>query len=307
MPIADSFETLLTQPARCLGLARAVCRANQLPCDCTRVIGGSRLVFATSNQRILKIFPPEDGAFYQTERLFLAQLAGRLPIATPRLDAWGEVQGYPYLVMEQLPGVSLDQVWETLSDQARACLMYSLGQAVRALHNQPVRHFQAAPFIWDELMAQQQTHLLEHHRAFGLAQPWVEQVEVYMRLHPLAFADPSQQVPLHTEVMREHVFVRQEGPAWALAGLIDFEPSMLGQREYEFAAVGVFITRGRRELLRQFLLGYGYTEAELTPLLSRKIMQLLLLHRYCNLNWFLTLTPPGLTRLEELEQFWFGL
>jgi hypothetical protein len=38
-------------------------------------------------------------------------------------------------------------------------------------------------------------------------------------------------------------------------------------------------------------------------------MAFLLLHRYSNLTWFLSLLPPDahFTRLGDLEQFWYGL
>ncbi len=43
---------------------------------------------------------------------------------------------------------------------------------------------------------------------------------------------------LHTEVMRQHLLTA-EGPqrGMGLSGLIDFEPAMRGEREYEFAGV----------------------------------------------------------------------
>ena len=53
--------------------------------------------------------------------------------------------------------------------------------------------------------------------------------------------------------MREHLLV-SEGPggAWRLTGLIDFEPAMRGEREYEFVGVGVFVAAGD---FAQFFLG----------------------------------------------------
>ena len=47
---------------------------------------------------------------------------------------------------------------------------------------------------------------------------------------------------LRTGVMCQHLLTA-EGPegTWRLSGLIDFEPAMPGEREYEFAGVGVFI------------------------------------------------------------------
>lgn len=89
---------------------------------------------------------------------------------------------------------------------------------------------------------------------------------------------------------------------------ISFEPSMVGQREYDFCAVGIFITQGNSGLFREFLSSYGYADSDLTDDLRRRIMMWLLLHRYSNLSWFLTLIPgtSNLTKLEELEQYWFG-
>ena len=73
--------------------------------------------------------------------------------------------------------------------------------------------------------------------------------------------------------------------------------------------MGLFLTGGDRELFRHFLAAYGYQEAALTDELSRRIMVLLLLHRYGNLRRFLDLLPAGrqFSRLQELEQHWFGV
>ena len=50
---------------------------------------------------------------------------------------------------------------------------------------------------------------------------------------------------LHTEVMRQHLLaVEGPGGVLRLSGLIDFEPAMRGEREYEFVGVGVFVAEG---------------------------------------------------------------
>jgi hygromycin-B 7''-O-kinase len=41
--------------------------------------------------------------------------------------------------------------------------------------------------------------------------------------------------------MSQHLLVTQTASGWRLSGLIDFEPAMRGDREYEFAAIGVFV------------------------------------------------------------------
>jgi hygromycin-B 7''-O-kinase len=42
--------------------------------------------------------------------------------------------------------------------------------------------------------------------------------------------------------MREHLLTAKgPGGAWRLSGLIDFEPAMRGEREYDFVGVAVFV------------------------------------------------------------------
>ena len=84
---------------------------------------------------------------------------------------------------------------------------------------------------------------------------------------------------------------------------------MVGHTEYEFCAVGIFITQGNPRLLRLFLSAYGYTTAALTPAFSRRMMALLLLHRYSNLRWFRNRAAgmAEMANLQQMEQYWFGL
>jgi hygromycin-B 7''-O-kinase len=173
----------------------------------------------------------------------------------------------------------------------------------------PVDFFAAAPFRWHPFIDSQKESLLERHRNWGLDPSWLSQIPEYMAGISLDVHGPAYMAPLHTELMQEHIFIEKRGNDWTLSGLIDFEPSMVGHREYEFCAVGLFITRGDRDLFRLFLSSYGYTDAELTPDLNRRIMIFLLLHRYGNLRRFLGLIPPDLrfTTLPQLEQYLYGV
>ena len=107
--------------------------------------------------------------------------------------------------------------------------------------------------------------------------------------------------------MRDHVLVTRDGEEWTNTGLFDYEPAMLGAPEYEFASVGVFLAEGNAALFRATLLGYGYTQAELSSELQRRILAYLLLHRYSNMNWYLERIPPKTaTTLDELAAEWFA-
>jgi hygromycin-B 7''-O-kinase len=76
---------------------------------------------------------------------------------------------------------------------------------------------------------------------------WADQIPRFLDGAELPSRPP---VLLHTEVMRQHLLTAQ-GPegAWPLSGLIDFEPAMRGEREYEFVGVGVFVADGDSRFL----------------------------------------------------------
>ena len=78
--------------------------------------------------------------------------------------------------------------------------------------------------------------------------------------------------------------VTQKFGIWHIAGLIDFGDSMLGMPEYDLLGPGAFLIQGDTELLREFLISYGYSSEDLTDRLSHQFTLLMLLHRYSNLN-----------------------
>jgi hygromycin-B 7''-O-kinase len=117
-------------------------------------------------------------------------------------------------------------------------------------------------------------------------------------------SDDGQLALLHTEIMREHLLVERFEDGWHISGLFDFEPAMLGAREYDLAAVGIFLTCAEPGLLRAFLVAYG---AEIDDELPLRIMAYALLHRYSNLRWYLERlpVPDHGGDLERLARTWF--
>jgi hygromycin-B 7''-O-kinase len=93
-----------------------------------------------------------------------------------------------------------------------------------------------------------------------------------------------------------------------LSGLFDFEPAMRGEREYEFASIGLFVACGDGRLLRRILLAYGWAERRLDEALQQRLMAQALLHRYSHLRWYLQRLPvPGATTLEQLARHWWAI
>jgi len=186
-------------------------------------------------------------------------------------------------------------------------IIIQLAGITRELHNLPTAPFFRGPVIWNDFIDNQITDIVKNHKNHGLEGPLLDQITDYVTSELIDFKDERNMVPLHTELMKEHILVDPD--SGKITGLIDYEPSMIGHFEYEFPAVGIFISGGDRKLFKLFLESYGFAQSELNPKLSRRIMILLLLHRYSNLNWFMSLfqIPKKITKLGQLEELWFAL
>jgi hygromycin-B 7''-O-kinase len=99
--------------------------------------------------------------------------------------------------------------------------------------------------------------------------------------------------------MREHLLV--DPSRWTLTGLFDFEPAMIGDRAYDFVAVGVFVSRGDPRLLGRIMAAYGHVFS------PRELLAHTLLHVYSNLPWYFRVLPaPPEPTLDSLAEAWFG-
>jgi hygromycin-B 7''-O-kinase len=286
------------------GLERLGTRLGLDPAGLTRYPAGSRPVYA-SGDVVLKLFPPVAGwPDYRIEAEVLASVQGKLPIATPRVHATGEQDGWGYILMSRLRGVPLDSVWDQVGDRDR--LAGDLGEMIAALHEVPPPEIAGWwPDDWPAFVARQREQVVGEQLGLGLSQAWADQIPGFLDAVALPNRPP---VLLHTEVMREHLLVAEGvGGTWRLSGLIDFEPAMRGDREYEWTAVGVFVAEGDGAFLGRTLTAYGYPRDQLDRTLRRRLLAWLLLHRYSNLAWYLRRLPePDRPALDALADRWFA-
>ena len=302
VPDAEAFR-----PLRNADIYRAavgeIARRHRLEGEARRYSGGSLPVFALGDQHVVKLFPPPFRRNRDNERDALAYLAGELAVATPELVAADDIDGWPYLVMSQLPGQRMDEVWPTLGRAQHLRIAAELGALIGELHSLPAAGV-ALPFahvVWDAFIAAQRAACVERQTGRGADPAWVARIPGF--LDTLDLDDPRPPVFLHTEVMPDHLLVTADG---RLAGLIDFEPSMIGAPEYEFASVGLFFAAGDRELLRGVLVAAGHAP---DAALGRRLLGYALLHRYSHLGWYLQRMPPapGVDSFDVLAAQWFPM
>lgn len=263
---------------------------------------GSCPVTIANDRIVTKFFAPIYFEETAKERDALLTLS-RLPGCAPRLIDDGELDGWGYVVMEKLRGKSLAEWWPELTEQERSESSREIGYRLRALHELTQSRSSSDRRTWDMFLSKQANGAAERQRRLGLREKLTDQIEPF--LSSVALPVPESLSLLHTEVMREHLFFDRNGDHLAFAGFIDFEPSMVGAPEYEFASFGLFVSSGSRTVFRSVCEGYGVLEPA-DESFQRRIMAYTLLHRYANLPWYLEFMPNG-ESFDELASLWWGV
>ena len=310
LPSADTpaeWDALLANDAALSGGVRTIAQRHGLGgVAATRYDSGSQPVYALGDSHVLKLYPPEDAEHAAVEARTLAFVHGALPLPTPEVAATGTLDGWHYLLMSQLRGQRLVDAWPELDARERDRLADELGLAVAALHGLPTAALAGLPPCWEDFIPGQRARAVERQQARRLDPRWLEQIAGFLDAWMPPAAGPR--ALLHTEIMREHLLVERGPNGWRLSGLFDFEPAMLGDPEYDFASLGLFVSCGDGRFLRRVLRAYGYAEATLDEALPCRLMAHAILHRYSNLRWYLERLPAnGATTLERLAQRWWPL
>jgi hygromycin-B 7''-O-kinase len=284
-------------------IADAIRRDLSLGVGFTRFASGSVPVFAVGDEYVVKLFPAEERAFFNTETAALTRIDRGLSIPTPHLVAAGERSQWLYVVMTRLSGCSLAEAWQAIGTHDRRQLMSQVGVALAELHAVPTDGLTPLTVDWPRFVDAQRASCRERQLGKGLGDPWVDLLDEFLAIRTPD--DDGARALLHTEVMREHLLVEQEGDGWHVSGLVDFEPAMVGAQDYEFASVGIFLTCAEPGLLQALLDSYG---AEFDDEFALRTMAYALLHRYSNLRWYLERlpVPDDVRDLEQLARRWFA-
>ncbi len=255
-----------------------------------------------SGDAVLKLFIPSDTEHAEVEAAACRELSGRLPVPTPELLAEGTFEGHPYVLMRRLQGEELYEVWPSLTGSERLELGRELGELMRCLHRLAPPNAVPEP-VWADWCAERSAAVVARQRRCKVPSALIQAIPEFLDSTDLSEGERGRGL-VHTEIMLDHLLVVRSGGRWGLAGLFDFEPAMVLPLDYELSSVGLFFSGGETAVLRAVLLAAGAEPDR--PGLTRRIMGLFLMHRYCNLNFALSRTgaDPGLG-LEGLAQLWF--
>lgn len=288
----------------------SICSLHGIPSHrLSKYDNGDMIVFAIGDTYVVKLYFPVNVDRFDAERAVLRHIHGRIGIPTPGVYADGYLDNWPYLVMEQLPGTALSQVWDGMSQEDRCNICRQVGKGLAWLHGLPMDGLPASLCDWKSFIEERFQTAAPRQIWVGLDPHWTAQIPDYLKSARFKLDLDALPVLLHTEIKHDHILVRRDGKHWHVSGLIDVEPSRLGHPEYDLAFAGIYLTKGDPRLFGAFLQGYGLTYADVTPEFQDRLLAFTLLHRYCGLRHNLKSMPmrTSMTRLEDLPPVWWAV
>jgi hygromycin-B 7''-O-kinase len=289
----SEYGAFRDEPSRWLPMVRALCSdlgygsLNLVP-----IRAGSNLICELGKDSFIKIFPPFLKFQFESERRTLKHLRGQLSVSIPEIQAEGELSSWCYLILSRVEGAPLEKVWVDCSLEEKSDLMFQLGKIMAEVHQIPVGELAKLEPQWNKFLATQISECAARHRKIGLSETLVSDMDHYVNLCSRHFPKEFCPVILTGEYTPENVLVvyndgrkdGRENGRWLIKGLIDFGDTMVGFHEYDLIGPCTFLAAGEKQLLDQLFNGYGLAPNEVGASLRERLMTLLLLHRYSNLE-----------------------
>ena len=281
----EIFEAWRADPSQCLPVALDIARGHGLPHADPHVFStGTNLVVGLDDGLILKVFPPFLRGQFESERISLAQLRGRLGVPIPEIVLEGERDRWPYLVITRLSGVLGTGAWPVLPEGQKERVLAQIGETIAQVQSAPVGDLARIEPGWPQFMAQQIAGCRVRHERLGLPQKFLDGLDDLLSDAEALVALDAPPVILTGEYIPENFLLSCDDGDWRLSGLIDFGDVMTGRGEYDLLGPSAFMTSGMPRRVRSLFEGFGYSGAAFDFTLKRRLMALLLLHRFSDPN-----------------------
>lgn len=280
----EAFHMWRSDASQWLPVAIDIARSHSLSCADPHVFTmGTNLVVALDRRLVLKIFPPMLRHQFESERAALARLHGQLSISVPRILFERERSGWPYLVMTRMNGINGKEAWASLPENQRESVLVQIGETIAEVQRVPAGDLSRLQPQWEQFVTRQIEGCRARHERLGLPQKYLDGLDHFLRGAATLIPVNMAPVILTGEYNLENIFLEEHSGHWRLAALIDFGDVMTGWGEYDLLGPSTFAAGGRPGRVRSLLRGFGYSEAKLNAVLPRRLMTLLLLHRFSNL------------------------
>jgi hygromycin-B 7''-O-kinase len=263
-----------------------IAAAHGLTCgDIQPFADGSNLVADVDGRWVVKVFPPFHRAQWESERRVLPRLTDDLPVPVPHLVAQGErPDGYTFVVVTRLPGVSLEHAWSGLPHGDRRSVLAQVGHLMAAVHALPVGDLHDLPPRWDTFLPDQIRGCRARHARLGAPAWVVDHIDDFVPEALQAVDLAADPVILTGEYTPFNLLFQRSNGAPELSGMIDLGDAMIGPPAYDLLGPAVFLAGGDPALLAALFQARGAPPWPLRPDQRRGLLALLLVHRFSNLD-----------------------
>ncbi len=317
--------------------------------ECTRVSPGFPGTFPTfiaqlapgidrfpSQSMVIKFFGPlfaGKTSFLVERSLGYCLMQHALCIRSPALLAEGRLnEDWSYLVFEHIPGVSIGQVRNCLSESSMLGVARQTGQFMKELHALRIEDnhdilSELLPASWHmftEFLGNQRLNCLNNHLGWGdLPGDLAQQLPGFLVPVDELVERAAPAHLVHADLTGDHLLGRLlpsvarsadsltpcSSPLtvddWESLAVIDWGDSRVGNILYELSALHIDLFRGKKYLLRACLESYGLPDFYHKDF-NRKALSMLLLHQFPLPAW-ISQTFQDARTLTELADRLFGI
>lgn len=244
---------------------------------------------------IVKLLAPNFHVQYRSEYLSLKLLNHhRLGVKVPKLFYFGDVDNWPYLVIEKLDGIMLSSVLTELSVEERCDIALELGQFSKQLHRLPEQNIEGLRLDWPDFIRLQTDKCHEKRKRQGLPEPLLEELNAYLARHTDKLApslNKSDAHLIHTDLHPGNLLVKKHQGRYRFTGIIDFGDALAcPDPVFEFTSPALLLALGEPRIFHAYLDGYGYQGKRDTGL-QQHMMMLSLLRHTGDMNYLLQHVP----------------
>ena len=269
---------------------------------------GGNIVFSIDGHYVIKLYPSYVNEEFVKEKQVLEHLNKQhLSVEIPKIIATGQFEGWNYLVMSELKGTLLIDIFESLSFDEKKQIAYDLGRLIKEVHQSTLTSEQENQLTWQEFITSQYANLENHHKNNEISDQFFSQLLEYSKFETLQKSD--QLVLLTGEYTPFNLIMNKVDGMWKFTGLIDFADCFVGNAKYDLLGPIAFMFYPYQGLNRIFLESYGYQQSELNSDLQKELMTYLLLHRFSNIPFYQEKSEAARNAktLEVLETIFFNV
>jgi hygromycin-B 7''-O-kinase len=280
------FKQILPNPSSWFPIAKDICNRYGIPAKDLSAFGdGVNLVALVNDEYVVKIFPPFHRHQWESEHRTLIHLHGQLTIPIPQHLGSGELENsWTYLLMTKVEGSSLESVWPTLTHQNKCQILFRIGQIMADTHSVAVGELESLEPNWDEFIDNQAKAAKQRHEKKGMSEHLLAQLEDWISSNLSLLEKKPSRVILTGEYTPFNLLASKKGDDYQLSSMIDFGDAMIGFAEYDLIGPSTFLCAGDPQLVTSLFEGYGYPFEDSKETIQRRLLLLLLLHRYSDLN-----------------------